>query len=143
VLKLLLMSVLFVTFLLPAFAECSANQQPMERQGRAGSPLRCPSGIFPCKGADRWIAIDASDNASWLALKNVVGAPLSNPDFDTLIGRLRRRQDIETIIGEWTRPQDPQGLEARLQAVQVAAHVVCNATVIQAPFCRTYTRVNQ
>ncbi|MBV8401408.1 MAG: CoA transferase [Acetobacteraceae bacterium] len=115
-------------FLLPAFADGAAHGRSQERQGHAGSALRCPSGVFPCKGADRWIAIDASDNASWLALKEVVGAPLSDPNFDTLVGRLRHRQDIEAAISKWTQSHEPHQLETRLQAQQVPAHVVCSAT---------------
>ena len=131
-------------FLLPAFADGSAHQRPMERRGHAGSVLRCPSGVFPCKGADRWITIDASDNASWLALKKVVGAPLSKPEFDTLIGRLRQRRDIEAIIGEWTRLQEPLELEACLQALQIAAHVVCNATdLAEDPDLKHYGHYNK
>ncbi|MFX5697217.1 CoA transferase, partial [Acinetobacter baumannii] len=51
-------------FLLPAFAAGSAHGRSLERRGHAGSTLRCPSGVFPCRGTDRWIAIDASDNTS-------------------------------------------------------------------------------
>jgi benzylsuccinate CoA-transferase BbsF subunit len=114
-------------FLLPAFLEHSANGTNPTRVGYAGSKLRSPCGIFRCKGEDRWIAIDASDQQDWISLKSVVGPPLADPGLDTIIGRIRAREAIEAALTAWTTPQDAKGVEILLQNAGVPAHVVCQA----------------
>jgi benzylsuccinate CoA-transferase BbsF subunit len=114
-------------FLLPAFLEHSANGTNPTRVGYAGSKLRSPCGIFRCKGEDRWIAIDASDQQDWISLKGVVGSPLADPSLDTIVGRIRGREAIEAALTAWTTPQDAKSAETLLQNAGVPAHVVCQA----------------
>jgi benzylsuccinate CoA-transferase BbsF subunit len=116
-----------IQFLSPAWYQYAANGTVPERRGRAGSPLKAPHGIFRCEGKDRWIAIDASADAAWQALRAVVGTPLFDTNFDTLIGRLRHRDDLEAAITAWTAAQDAEDLERSLQAAGVPAHVVSNS----------------
>lgn len=116
-----------IQFLSPAWYQYAANGTVPERRGRAGSPLKAPHGIFRCAGKDRWIAIDASADAAWQALRAVVGTPLHTTNFDTLIGRLRHRDDLETAITAWTAAQDAEDLERALQVAGVPAHVVSNS----------------
>ena len=78
-------------FLLPAFYNYAANGRVPERMGGDPDPLRAPSGLFPCAGADRWIAIDASADGPWRALRALAAPALDDPAFDTLVGRLRAR----------------------------------------------------
>jgi len=114
-------------FLLPAFLEFAANGIDPVRVGRAGSKLRSPSGAFRCQGDDRWIAIDASDQHDWISLKRVVGEALSDPAFDTIVGRLRQREAIEAALNAWTTPQEATRAEDVLQSAGVPAHVVSQA----------------
>lgn len=116
-----------IQFLSPAWYQYAVNGTVPERRGHAGSPLKAPHGIFRCAGKDRWIAIDASADTAWQALRAVVGTPLLDATFDTLIGRLRHRDDLETAITGWTAAQDAEELERSLQAAGVPAHVVSNS----------------
>jgi benzylsuccinate CoA-transferase BbsF subunit len=111
-------------FLLPAFYEYAANGTIPNRRGSAGSALRAPAGVYPCLGPDRWVAIEASDSPRFDALRHVVGGPVCEPRFDTLLGRLRHREELDRELANWTRPQQADAIEERLQAAQVPAHVV-------------------
>lgn len=115
-----------VQFLSPAWYQYAANGTVPQRRGHAGSLLKAPHGIFPCAGKDRWIAIDASAGDLWQRFRALIGTPLADKAFDTLIGRLRGRLALEKAIGDWTAPQDATELETQLQAAGVPAHVVSN-----------------
>lgn len=116
-----------IQFMLPAYYEYAANGALPERRGVAGSPLQVPQGLFPCIGADRWIAIDASAPNHWDALRSLLGRELRDAKFDTIIGRLRNRAALEAVLASWSREQDADAVEHRLQAVGVPAHVVSNS----------------
>ena len=111
-------------FMAPAYYEYAANGKIPQRRGTASSPLRSPHGVYPCAGEDRWVAIDASLDAHWAALRDIVGSPLRDEKFDTLLGRLRNREALDAAIAEWTRPQNAQAVEIALQKLGVPAHVV-------------------
>lgn len=116
-----------IQFLSPAWYRYAANGTVAERRGHAGSPLKAPHGIFRCAGQDRWIAIDASDETAWQTLRTMIGGMLIDSAFDTLVGRLRRREEVERTISAWTAPQPADELERSLQAAGVAAHVVSSS----------------
>ncbi len=114
-------------FLMPEYYQYAVNGEVPQRRGAPGSPLRCPSGVFPCEGDDRWIAIDASDERHWIRLRYIVGAPLTNAAFNTVVGRLRGRETIEQALTKWTRQRAPQAIEDELQYAGIPAHVVSNS----------------
>ncbi len=116
-----------IQFVAPAYYEYAANGMIPGRRGEAGSPLRCPQGVYPCAGEDRWIAIDASADEHWRRMRAAVGAPLLDAKFDTLLGRLRNRDRIERATAEWTRIRDAQETETLLQRAGVPAHIVSRA----------------
>jgi benzylsuccinate CoA-transferase BbsF subunit len=113
-----------IQFVAPAYYEYATNGTIPSRRGHAGSPLRCPQGVYPCNGTDRWIAIDATVDDYWRALRNLIGGALLDTQFDTLIGRLRNRDAIDRGIAEWTRTRDAQQAETTLQRTGVPAHIV-------------------
>lgn len=115
-------------FLMPAFYHYAINGETPQRRGTPGSPLRCPSGVFPCQGDDRWVAIDASEHAAWTRLRGIIGAPLTAARFDLLIGRLRGRAEIEAAISAWTTTRSAQSIEDDLQRAGVPAHVVSTSS---------------
>ena len=113
-------------FLAPALLEFAANGSVPQRRGLR-SPLRVPHGTYPCRGDDRWIAIDASADRPWRALVGLVGPPLADRRFATLVGRLRHRDEVDAAIAVWTRNQDVQELEHRLQSLSIPAHTASRA----------------
>jgi len=116
-----------IQFMMPAYYEYAANRTIPTRRGYAGSPLRCPQGVYPCADEDRWIVIDASADGPWTRLREVVGGGLNKPQYNTLIGRLRNREALDHSIAEWTRTRDAQEAETTLQGAGVPAHVVSRA----------------
>ncbi|HVN29814.1 MAG TPA: CoA transferase, partial [Candidatus Binataceae bacterium] len=113
-----------VQFMMPAYYEFAANGKIPERHGVAGSPLRVPDGVYPCAGEDRWIAISASESAQWEKLRKIVGGTLNDSRFDTVLGRFRNRNEINAEISAWTRDKESDLVEATLQTVGIAAHIV-------------------
>jgi benzylsuccinate CoA-transferase BbsF subunit len=111
-------------FLSPAYLDFAVNGVAPQRQWEAGSTLRAPSGVYPCAGEDRWLAIDASEHAAWRGLVDVVGPALATAQFGTLVARLRNREALDAVISGWTTKQDAVVLEQRLQNAGVPAHVV-------------------
>ena len=106
-------------------ARFSANGEIVTRQGNADDHA-CPHGIYPCAGEDRWIAIAATSDAEWRALRAQLGDPAWARDaaLDTLAGRLAARGALDTRLAEWTRAHEPYPLMERLQAAGVPAGVV-------------------
>jgi crotonobetainyl-CoA:carnitine CoA-transferase CaiB-like acyl-CoA transferase len=116
-----------IQFMMPAYFQSATSGTAPERRGAAGSPVRAAQGLYPCRGEDRWIAIDASRPADWEALRNVAGGALRDTKFDRIVGRMRDRAEIDRLIAEWTRDQDAFAAERRLQAAGVPAHIVSHA----------------
>ena len=114
-------------FLLPAFYDYAANGRVPERMGGDPDPQRAPSGLFPCTGDDRWIAVDASADAHWRALRTLAAPALDDPAFDTLVGRLRARARLHAALAAWTHGHEPHALEQALQAHGIPAHVACTS----------------
>lgn len=97
-------------------------------------PSAVPHGVYPCAGDDRWIAIAAQTPAQWQALCGVIGAPLADARFATLIERRRNEAALDEAIGGWTRQQEPAEAERLLQAASVpASEVVTIAQIFTEP----------
>jgi benzylsuccinate CoA-transferase BbsF subunit len=112
-----------IQFMLPAYYEYASNGTIPERRGVAGSPLHAAQGLYPCRGEDRWVAIDASAPTHWEALRALIGE-LQAAKFDTIIGRLRNRAEVDASIAAWTGEQEGDAIERALQTAGVPAHVV-------------------
>lgn len=113
-------------FLLPAYFAYAANGTIPARCGDDPDPRRAPSGLFPCAGDDAWVALDASADPHWQALRRLLAPRLDRPAFDTLVGRLRHRTALHATVGEWTRERSAEQAEQALQACAIPAHVVCD-----------------
>jgi len=98
--------------------------------GRMGnrSPHATPHGVFPCAGADRWVALAVHDDEDWRRLVVAMDAPAwaSDAKLATLAGRLAAVDAIEAHLGAWTAPQDGTALAARLQAAGLDAAPVAD-----------------
>ena len=98
--------------------------------GRIGNrvPHAAPHGVFPCAGADRWIAIAVHDDEDWQRLVRAMCAPAwaTDPQLATLDGRLRQLDLVEQRLAEWTATQPAEALAAELQAAGLDAALVAD-----------------
>jgi benzylsuccinate CoA-transferase BbsF subunit len=120
-----------IALLGPAMSDCSANNRIQERSGNDRAP-RAPHGVFRCLGQDRWIAISAWQDETWLALCKVLGDPpfAQAPQLATAHGRWVNRYTIEQGISAITCYWDAEDLMSALQIAGVPAGVVRTAADI-------------
>lgn len=119
-------------FVLPAHYDHVVNGLVPARRGDVVDPMRAPCGLYPCAGADRWVAIDAAPGPQWEALRDAVGGPLHETRFADLIGRLRGRAELDRAIAGWTGTRDAVEVEEQLQARGVPAHVASTSADLDA-----------
>jgi benzylsuccinate CoA-transferase BbsF subunit len=100
--------------------------------GRDGNrlPHAAPHGVFPCKGADRWVIIAIFDDQGWQSFCSVVSElPLLNdPKFSTLAGRKQNEDELETLITRWTSTRTAEVIETLLQEAGLCAHRVAKSS---------------
>jgi crotonobetainyl-CoA:carnitine CoA-transferase CaiB-like acyl-CoA transferase len=91
------------------------------RHGTLGNrdPVRAPQGVYPCTGADRWVAISVGDDQEWAALAALSG--ISDERFVTAAGRHRHHDDLDLALAAWIAPQDRWAVTRRLQCAGIAA----------------------
>lgn len=107
-----------------AILEPGVNGRITEPRGNA-SLYYAPSGVYPARGDDRWIAIAAPDEASWRALAGLAGERLAADErFGTPTARLAHRGALDDAIAGFTASEDVVALESALQARGVPAHRV-------------------
>jgi benzylsuccinate CoA-transferase BbsF subunit len=84
-----------------------------------------PSGVFPCAGDDRWIAVSARNDDEWQRLATTLSPELArDPRFLTDAGRAAAEDELERAIAELTRERERDELAAALQAAGVPASAV-------------------
>ncbi|MBA4180432.1 MAG: hypothetical protein C0506_07580 [Anaerolinea sp.] len=84
-----------------------------------------PHGVFPCEGADQWIAIAVRDAHDWSALAALIGDPgLRKPAFLDVAARRAAEDEIEAAIGRWTSTWDKHRLAEQLQTARIPASPV-------------------
>jgi crotonobetainyl-CoA:carnitine CoA-transferase CaiB-like acyl-CoA transferase len=84
-----------------------------------------PHDAFPARGEDEWVAIAATTDAQFTALREVLG--LEGWDGVSLADRKRDECALNEQIAARTRGRDKHELAAALQAAGVAAAPVANA----------------
>ncbi len=99
-------------------AEPGGNRRPYE----AVAPHDC----YPCAGDDRWVAIVATSDAQWRALRTVIGDPAwaAEPRFESAEGRVANIDDLDAGIAAWTATLTAEQVQALCQAAGVPAGVV-------------------
>jgi crotonobetainyl-CoA:carnitine CoA-transferase CaiB-like acyl-CoA transferase len=90
---------------------------------------RAPQGVYPCQGADAWLAVAVETDEQWARLCEVIGRPdLAEQEH---LGSHRGRQGEHTRIDEavtaWTRGQTKHEAMHKLQDAGVPAGAVQNA----------------
>lgn len=103
-------------FITPAVLDYTANGRVLKRNGNA-SPEHAPHGVFPCLGADRWVAIATESEDQWRGLCEALGQAswATKPEFATNAARLVHREELEACIAEWTRAREQVEVETVLQ----------------------------
>jgi crotonobetainyl-CoA:carnitine CoA-transferase CaiB-like acyl-CoA transferase len=85
-------------------------------------------GVFPTRGDDRWIAIEATDPRLWAELRASMDWD-DGPDATALlIADEALLAVVDARIAAWTRAQDGYELMRRLQSIDVPAGVVQDAS---------------
>ena len=101
-----------------------ANERIWRAAGNAHRDY-APSGVYPCAGEDRWLALAAPTPEVWVALCGVAAAGWSEDTrFSTPEARLANREALDDAIAAWTRSLEVDALERALQSVRVPAHRV-------------------
>jgi benzylsuccinate CoA-transferase BbsF subunit len=96
--------------------------------GRHGNarPSHAPSGVYPCAGADRWIAIEVCNDTQWAALARALDLPMP-AEWATTDGRLRHRAAIDAEVAARTPSRDMNELVQALQEAGTPAGAVYDA----------------
>ncbi len=107
-----------------AMLDYQVNERVPRAEGN-GHRSYAPSGVYPVRGEDRWVAIAAPQAENWAELCKLSGRGWeSDVRFATPDARLRHRAELDEAIATWTRDQEVADLEEELQAVHVAVHRV-------------------
>jgi crotonobetainyl-CoA:carnitine CoA-transferase CaiB-like acyl-CoA transferase len=103
-------------------ADRQLSQPPYVRDGNA-DPQRAPHRMYPCAGADRWVAISVADDAAFGRLAEAAGHPewARDPRFATGAERKRHEADLDTRIAAWTSTASPDAVADALQRHSVVA----------------------
>ncbi len=84
-------------------------------------PGIAPHDVFPARGSDEWVVIEAADEQQWRALCRAIGndALADDPRFATMADRVRNQPALAEPIAAWTRTPrqargraDPAGMPA-------------------------------
>lgn len=112
----------------PTFLDLSVNGRLAQRHGNA-HPWAAPHGVYPCAGADRWIALAVMDDAQWAGLVRAMDGPswAHESRWNTTLDRHSGRAELDRHIAAWTTGQDAQRLMIRLQDHGVPAGAVQDA----------------
>jgi benzylsuccinate CoA-transferase BbsF subunit len=106
--------------------EFSATGKALKRANR--SERAAPHGVYPCAGADNWIAIACPSDESWRMLAAAMAAPQLATDkrFASLDDRKQNEDALDALIADWTRGQDKSELTRQLCEAGIAAGAVQN-----------------
>ncbi len=97
---------------------------------RAGNrhAWRAPQGVYPCEGADAWVAVAVDSDERWAPLCEVIGRPdlAAEDGLRTHRGRYAEHDRLDEAIGEWTRGRTKHEAMHLLQQAGVPAGAVQN-----------------
>lgn len=114
--------------LAPQFLDLQITGHMAERSGNA-DPAALLHGVFPTRGADRWIAIEARDRETFDRLSAVLCADRERPAIlDAADAELQqRRPELEAAVDELTAERDGFELQRQLRVADVPAGVASHA----------------
>jgi crotonobetainyl-CoA:carnitine CoA-transferase CaiB-like acyl-CoA transferase len=119
----------------PAVLDFTVNGRSWRRPGmppgnRAWQPAVAPHNTYACAGEDRWLALEARNDAEWQALVRAMDEPewAAEPRFATNEARLANQDELDARIETWTSElEDYEAMEI-LQAAGVPAGVCQKAS---------------
>jgi crotonobetainyl-CoA:carnitine CoA-transferase CaiB-like acyl-CoA transferase len=116
-----------IHFLGSAILDQTTNGRTTMAQGN-GSRASAPCGVYPARGDERWIAIDAPDEDCWQALAAAADDGWERDSrFADNTTRRAHCVALDGVIASWTSHQDVERLENRLQSAGVPAHRVATS----------------
>lgn len=117
----------FLPYLGEAILDYTMNGRVWEPQANRHL-THAPHNVYPCKGDDRWIAIDVGTDNEWGALCAIAGNPAWARDerFRDGPSRYQHQDELDAAIAEWTKHENDFDLFHRLQAAGVTAGPVQN-----------------
>jgi crotonobetainyl-CoA:carnitine CoA-transferase CaiB-like acyl-CoA transferase len=104
-----------------AFAESSLTGTNWLQES-SEHPRWSPSGVYPCTGEERWVAISCTSDEAWRALAQAIDA--ADLGVLSLAERRARRAEIDGRIAAWTAGLSREDAAGRLQALGVEAEPV-------------------
>lgn len=98
------------------------SSQIPERMGNA-HPAYAPHNVYPCWGADRWLALEVHSDDEFAALANVIGRPqlAGHPRFANAAARKENEAELDHVIEQWTRVRDRDWMVNKLCRAGIAA----------------------
>ena len=108
-----------------AFLDYSATGRVAGTMGNQHRDM-APHGVYPCLGADMWVALSVNSEEEWLGLCRAIGQPDLGLDlrFNDRMARRRNREELDRIIASWTEERDHYQVMHLLQAHGVPAGAV-------------------
>ncbi len=117
-----------LAFVAPHILDYTVNKRNAKRRGNRDSQM-APHGIYPCSGADRWVAIAVQNESQWISFCKVIGNPdwTKNEKFATLNNRKENEDELNGLVGEWSKEYSAEQIMETMQAAGVPAGVVNNS----------------
>ncbi len=117
----------FVPYLGEMVMDYTMNGRVAGPQGNTHA-THAPHNVYPCRGHDRWIAVDVGSDEEWEAFCVAMGSPdwVREARFSDPISRWRSRDELDQHIADWTRDKDDKELFRTLQAAGATAGPVQN-----------------
>jgi len=109
----------------PTILDYSANGNVPSRAGNRVA-YAAPQGVYPARGADRWVAITVCSDEQWRALCQVADHPewIEDPRFYTFEARSANHDDIDERIASWTSGESGDRVATMLQDAGIPAAAV-------------------
>ncbi|MBM3133022.1 MAG: CoA transferase [Chloroflexi bacterium] len=114
-----------LSFMAPHLLDYVINGHVLSRMGNRDRYM-APHGVYPCKGADRWVAITVATEDQWQSFCRAIGDPdwARDARFGTILNRKANEDELDRHIGEWTKDYAPEQVMQKLQEAGVPAGVV-------------------
>jgi crotonobetainyl-CoA:carnitine CoA-transferase CaiB-like acyl-CoA transferase len=105
-----------------AILDYQMNGSLPEPQGNR-DPSVAPHGVYPCQGADRWIAIAVTSDTEWQALCRAIERPdlAADSRLAAAAGRRQYQDELDAAISAWAQQRQDEAAMQHLQAAGVAA----------------------